>query len=195
MRHVQESLDGNELHVDYIDEHGWFIYRHVNSVVGAIGSEECPSGQVRFLMGNRSACIRIWKNVDPDMNFVILPNLVMRWLINQECLVYQLVVQRNNYFDMSHRVVPTRAAYRFQLPEGGIMYCRALAWKENDQWTIHFQSRASDESVWSNMVYNRTERQWMSGRTPRILVPVAVARRLSRAVGIETRDGFWHTDG
>ena len=194
MWRVREAADGAELHVDYGQEHGWFIYRRrrADDAVRVVGSEASPTGEVRSLVGNRSAFIRMAENLDPDMSFRVLPNLVMRWLINEECLVYQLVVQRNRDYDMSARVLSSTATFRFRADNGDVWNCRALAWQENNVWTIQFQIRAPDEHAWSNMVYNSIAgHQWMAPEPARVIVPRAVARRLSRAIGFETRDGFW----
>jgi hypothetical protein len=198
---VHESADGAELHVDYGHYHGWFIYRRRNAhdPVDVVGSE-VSAQEARSLTGNRSAFIRRAENLDPEMNFRLLPNLVMRWLVNEECLVFQLVVQRHSYFDMSSRVLASTgtATFRFRVSSGSLWHCRALAAQENNRWIIHFQIRAPDERVWSNLIYNATEgHQWIAPETPLapheppVIVPRAVARQLSRAIGIETSDGFW----
>jgi hypothetical protein len=204
MWRVHEAADGAELHVDYGHDHGWFVYRHrdADDPVRVVGHEVCPTGEARSLTGNRSEFIRWAPNFDPAMSFRVLPNLVMRWLINGECLVYQLVVQRNNYYDMSSRILASTATCWFRVSSGHQWHCRALALQENNRWAIHFQIRATDEEVWSDMIYNAIPGHQWSAPEPAlaphvppivpVIVPVPVARYLSRSIGIETRDGFWH---
>ena len=201
---VHEAADGAELHVDYGHDHGWFVYRHrrADDPVRVVGTEVNATGEARALTSNRSAFIRQAENFDPHMSFRVLPNLVMRWLINEEGLVYQLVVQRNSYYDQRARVLASMATCWFQVSSGNVWHCRVLSSQENNQWTIHFQIRAADQEVWSNMIYNAIPgHQWMAPEpalAPHeppiapVIVPVRVARYLSRAIGIETRDGFWH---
>lgn len=188
---LEEVLDTGsgvpELHVEY-REHGWYVYRRFG--YGFAYTETSPSGEERELTENRSQFIRF----RDEEQCTVLPNAVMRWLFHNECLVYQLVVQRQRFESMAGRVVSTvesaggPPSFYWEDTHGTHWRARALSWHDRGQWFIRF-----DAFEWrgrfGQLVYSKARRCWLLGRDGDV-VPRRIAMRLSKAIGFPTCDGF-----
>jgi hypothetical protein len=194
-----------ELHVEYC-EYGWYVYRRPPHI---LGTETSPLGEERTLVDNRSQFIRR----RDEEQCTVLPNVVMRWVFYNECLVYQLVAQRYHSESMAGHVVctltaATRPQFVWQDTHGTDWCARAVSWHDGVAWVIRFDaySRSSPRSVLCfdparsspqiparhipSLVYSRSRRAWLLGRDGEA-VPRRIARQLSSAIGFQTRDGFW----
>ena len=182
-----------ELHVEYC-EHGWYVYRRLD----IMGTETSPSGAERALTDHRSQfiCRR------DEEQCTVLPNVVMRWVFYNECLVYQLVAQRYRSENMASRVVDTMNTatgahgFGWEDSQGHCCSARALSWRHGGAWIIRFEAyRRSSPGrprplYIQGLVYSRSQRAWLLGRDG-AAVPRQIARQLSSAIGFQTRDGFW----
>ena len=191
---VHEVLDTAsgvpELHVEYV-EHGWYVYRRLGTDV--IGTETSPLGEERVLTDNRSQFIR--RHDDMEQN-TVLPNLVARWTIHNECLVFQLVAQRHALESVAARVVSTfndNGPQSFGWRAHGVHWrARALSWHDGVSWVIRFEacSQSGPHCYIPSLVYSRERRAWLLGRDGDV-VPRSIARALSNAIGFQRpRDGF-----
>jgi hypothetical protein len=193
---LQEILDTDsgvpELHVEYC-EHGWYVYRRFD----IMGTETSPSGEERALTDHRSQFIRR----RDEEECTVLPNVVMRWVFYNECLVYQLVVQRYRSENMVGRVVCTMElaagppSFEWQDRHGFACCARILSWHNGVAWVIRLEAyrRSTPRTpgvYYHDLVYSRSLRAWLLGRDGDV-VPRHIARQLSRAIGFQTRDGFW----
>lgn len=195
---LEEVLDTGsgvpELHVEYL-EHGWYVYRRFGN--GYVCTETSPSGEERELADSRSQFIRF----RDEEQCTVLPNAVTRWLFHNECLVYQLVVQRCRYYSMAGQVVSTveRAggppSFRWEDTHGTHWRARALSERDSrGGWLIRFdayewRSTPQARGRYGQLVYSRDRRRWLLGRDGDV-VPRRIAMRLSNAIGFPTSDGF-----
>jgi hypothetical protein len=182
-----------ELHVEYC-EHGWYVYRRSD----IMGTETSPSGEEWALTDHRSQFIRR----RDEEQCTVLPNVVVRWVFYNECLVYQLVAQRYRSENMASRVVDTMnsatGAHGFGWEDSQGHYCcaRALSWHDGVAWVIRLQGYRRSSPGRSrplyvhSLVYSKSRRAWLLGRDGDV-VPRRIARQLSMAIGFQTRDGFW----
>jgi hypothetical protein len=122
-------------------------------------------------------------------------------MIYKECLVYQVVAQKERAENMAGHVVSTftdTTDLRWTDTLGYDWCARAMSWLDvNSVWVICFQCRMSspppqspiaDAAEFTQLVYSRDRRAWLVGTSE--VVPRRIARKLSKAIGFETTDGF-----